>query len=128
MTCPQPSIEVIPGVDPQLTSGLPVVIGVPLTQGSVPNPSQLALADATGAPVPFAARTLVNWPDGSVRWALACLLARRPGVHHVSIDDAATAKASSKHPVQVMQDNDSVTIGNDLIHITLGATGAGPIR
>ena len=43
--------------------------GFPFSEGMVHGPDSLQLVDATGARIPFQARPLGFWPDGTVKWA-----------------------------------------------------------
>lgn len=54
----------------------PVGLGIPLPQGSLRNISELSLSwSEDSAPVPFQAKTLTSWPDGSIRWVHISFLA-----------------------------------------------------
>ena len=50
--------------------GVPFTYGIPLPQGIVRKPDQIALLDAAGRAAPLSAQPLATWPDGSIRWAL----------------------------------------------------------
>jgi hypothetical protein len=48
---------------------LPIRASVPFPAGAIADPATLGVLDARGTPLPSQARTLLAWPDGSVRWA-----------------------------------------------------------
>jgi hypothetical protein len=47
-----------------------VTSGVPLPRGLHRNPTQAALVDSFGKPLPLNSTVLARWPDGSVKWLL----------------------------------------------------------
>ena len=53
----------------------PVTVGIPLPQGQVFTPSDLALYNASDARIPVQSEVLSHWSDGSVRWVLLDFLA-----------------------------------------------------
>lgn len=127
MPLAQTSVEVLLDGAP-LPTGLPVAIGVPFERGSVLDAADVALTDPVGNPVPAAARALVKWPDGSVRWALISWLATQRGTHHVSVCKAESLIPTMENAVRVTRDGDTVTLDNGLVSIVLSATGKGPVH
>ncbi|MFH1566389.1 MAG: hypothetical protein ABIL09_00200 [Gemmatimonadota bacterium] len=57
-------------IDPRLENGLPAQAAVPLAAGACGDAAQLQVRTAAGAPCATQARSLLTWPDGSVKWAL----------------------------------------------------------
>ena len=110
-----------------LNSGLPVVIGVPFPRGTVRDAAALAVAGPGGDERPLAARTLVPWGDGSVRWALLAFAAGSRGSHRVRIGRTGPAQAVSG-PVQIVRAGQDLTVDNGLVGLTLAAGGPGPLR
>ena len=48
----------------------PVTCGIPWPRGALRDPATLSMHGESDRQVPLQARTLENWPDGSVRWVL----------------------------------------------------------
>ena len=48
----------------------PISIGIPFPKGEIYDASLLFVSDKDGKDIPFAARALNNWSDGSLRWIL----------------------------------------------------------
>ena len=105
--------------------GLPVVIGVPFPQGAVVDAAQLGLVSPAGQPLPVAARSLVNWADGSLRWGLLAFQAKETGAHSVSMSGTAMAV---QQPVTLATAGSTTTLDNGLVRVVLDTAGPGPIR
>ncbi|HVF09431.1 MAG TPA: beta-L-arabinofuranosidase domain-containing protein [Abditibacteriaceae bacterium] len=119
----QPVLDVAVA-DPGET-GWPVTLGVPFAQGVLPAASVLGLCDPDGEPRPLSVRTLVAWPDGSVRWALLAFGAQQTGPHMVTTGTAITALP---HPVRLDQKSDGIALDNGLVSVRLSTSGPGPIH
>jgi hypothetical protein len=104
------------------TLGLPVVIGCPFRPGELTDASNLSLQQPDGAPLEVAARPLLTWPDGSIRWALLAFAAKIPGLHTIGRSPLKSADSLS-----IQQKTDCVTLSNRLVTVQLSRT-AGPIR
>src|SRR5687768_12729739 len=115
-----PQIDVAAG---DATLGLPVVIGCPFPRGELTDAAQLSLQQPDGSPVELSARPLLNWPDGSIRWALLAFGAKTSGLHTV-----LTTPGKSSDVVSIEQTPDGVTIGNCLVKVELSRRAGGPIR
>jgi len=126
MSLVEPSIEVL--VSDQEFGGLPVVIGVPFERGSVVGLSSLAVTAPSGKPCVAAARPLVMWPDGSIRWALLALQSTEGGPHRVSLDHPYGQRSAVASPVTLTHSGDLTTLENGLVRVALGAAGPGPVR
>jgi len=128
--------DIIPGInliaaDSEL--GLPVVIGVPFERGVLKDASSLAAVSPCGKVCPLAARPLVQWPDGSVRWALLAMQAQETGIHQImqARDPDASGQAACdprEHPVTLTQADGAIVLDNGLVRVALAAEGPGPIR
>ena len=105
--------------------GLPVSLGVPFAQGQLTDTSNLAVTAPAGQPRPSACRPLVHWPDGSVRWGLLTFTACDAGNHELIVGQAPTVPDG---PVTLVQNNDTWTIDNTRLSVTVGAGGSGPIH
>ena len=74
----------------------PVSHGIPLAKGSL-NPDELDrlyLVDADGHSVPMQARSLAQWPDGSVKWVLVSFIGQ-PGEYVLHV--GKEAQPQSQH-------------------------------
>lgn len=60
--------------------GFPVTCGIPLHIGKARKPSELSVRDSHGDRVPCQFTVMNRWPDGTIRFALADLIAK-PGCH-----------------------------------------------
>lgn len=104
--------------------GLPAVIGVPFERGAVNDAASLTAVTPSGKACPVAARPLVQWPDGSVRWALLAVQAGESGLHQVKAGEPVTPV----NPVTLTEADGGITLDNGLVHVVLAADGPGPIR
>ncbi|MHB9107302.1 MAG: RIFT barrel domain-containing protein [Armatimonadota bacterium] len=104
--------------------GLPAVIGVPFERGAVKDAVSLTAVSPSGKACPCAARPLVQWPDGSVRWALVAVQAQETGTHRITSGDSAMPE----QPVMLTEADGTITLDNDLVRVVLATEGAGPIR
>lgn len=107
--------------------GKAVVLGVPLPQGQIADTTGLAVRAPSGCPLPTACRALVNWPDGSVRWALLAFMATETGRHALA---PTTAEPPSAPPggVRLTRRNaGALQLDNGLVQVTLAPTGPGPV-
>jgi len=108
-------------------AGWPATLGVPFTPGMLHDPAQLSLIAPDDEVRPLAARDLLRWPDGSVRWALLAFGARVTGEHTVALQ-SATPVANEVAPVQLTQGAEGMTLDNGLVRVELATGGAGPIH
>lgn len=106
--------------------GLPAVIGVPFERGAVMDAASLTAVSPSGRACPCAARALVSWPDGSVRWALLAVQALESGLHRIA--PAQGACAPGAHPVTLAQADGTITLDNGLVRVALATDGPGPLR
>ncbi len=102
----------------------PVVLGVPIPRGQVRDAATLGVISEDGTPTHSAVRSLVSWPDGSVRWVLVSFLATRSGRHTVSPQRVATAGSPV---IRVEQPAGQITLDTGRSKITLAGDGPGPI-
>lgn len=102
----------------------PVVLGVPLPRGRVRDAATLGVTASDGTPAAAAARALVPWSDGSVRWALVSFLAANRGEHKVS---PRGTEPEMRHAVRVTRSGEQVMLDTGVSKITLAADGPGPI-
>ena len=123
-TDPEPRVDVSES-DPS-AAGLPVVVGCPFPRGQVPDPAALRLEDPGGAPRPLAARCLVSWPDGSVRWGLLAFGARHKGPHRVHTDGDPCDPVDA--PVRIEQNAALTTLDNGLVQVHVSHEGPGPVQ
>jgi len=121
MTCTKLRINIHSADDER---GLPVVIGFPFAQGALRDVAALSAVAPSGKVCPLAARPLVMWPDGSVRWALLALLAGETGPHQI----VPGMPAAPEHPVTLQQADGGMVLDNGLVRVALAANGPGPIR
>ena len=56
----------------------PVSVGIPWSQGRLPDPTHLLILDGD-TPLPTQVQVLGTWPDGSVRWSLVHFQPDLPG-------------------------------------------------
>jgi len=103
--------------------GLPAVIGLPFEQGALKDAAALSVVVPSGQKCPLAARPLVRWPDGSVRWALLAVQARETGPHHI----VPGISVPPTHAVSLEQGGGAVMLDNGLVRVALAADGPGPI-
>lgn len=110
-------------------NGRPVTLGVPFTPGQLHEITSLGLLSPDGQPDAVSARSLVCWPDGSVRWALLAFEARQTGEHQVVLNSAGVNEKANAPawPVRVQETIAGVTLGNGLLEVHLPREGDGPI-
>jgi hypothetical protein len=98
-------------------AGTPVVIGVPFKPGEVRDGKSLSVNGPDGKPTLAGCRTLVTWPDGSTRWALASFLATQRGAH------AVEPGTPSQPGVKLTRSGDTTVLENDHVKATLATAG-----
>jgi len=104
-------------------AGLPVSQGVPFPAGAVLDPVTLAVTGPDGEARPTGGRVLARHPDGSIRWCLVSFGARSAGEHRVHW--TGTPSLSPDPVVELRQQDDTWTIDNGRLRVTLRETGPG---
>ncbi len=106
--------------------GEPATCGVPWPRGVLRDVAALALRNESGELVPFQARPLDLWPDGSVRWSLLDWQATVDGssIYHLGTRNIAAASCPSS-PVRVETNGEAMTIDTGVARFELRA-GAFP--
>ncbi|GAA2286326.1 Tat pathway signal sequence domain protein [Glycomyces scopariae] len=97
-----------------------VTCGVPFTPGTVAGPADLAVLDASGAPVPAQTWRLAAWPDGSVKWAGVALGASEPADGYRVVRGTGPAPATR---VSVTEHPDTVEVDTGAARIVLSRNG-----
>lgn len=120
--------EVSLAIDVDIPTGggaaYPVSLGCPLPEGWVPDVELLRIENAQG-PCPLAARPLLRWPDGTVRWALLSFVTRQQGGHRVLLTGPGPTSGSG---VSISDDGVDIRIDNGEVQVLLSRTGMGPIQ
>lgn len=124
-TLHNPVIDV--NVASDLNAGWPVTLGVPFAKGEMQNPASLRLLAPDKSERPLAARQLVAWPDGSMRWALLTFTAQQTGEHVLERNADNTVQAPSDNSVRLAKNPDGLRLDNGLIQVQLSAQGQGAI-
>ena len=75
----------------------PLSVGIPFAKGQHPAGTNFQIKDANGHSVPAAFTLLCQWPDGSVRWALAEFLYSLPPqqIETLTVSEQPSPKASA---------------------------------
>lgn len=75
----------------------PLSVGIPFAKGQHPAGTNFQIKDASGHSVPAAFKLLCQWPDGSVRWALAEFLYSLPPrqIETLTVYEQPSPKAST---------------------------------
>ena len=103
-------------------AGLPVSLGIPFPAGAMAAENKVAVASPDGTLRPAAARPLVRWPDGSVRWCLLTFGARQAGPHVVR---PGAAEAPPGPAVTLDRQDDRWIIVSDRLRVVVCARGPG---
>jgi hypothetical protein len=104
----------------------PASASVPLPRGRLAAPDAVWLAADERRPVPFQARALERWPDGSVRWLLLDFLADVPagGLATYTLHDGRPPRPSGGPTVRVRQGPDGARVlDTGALRVTLPARG-----
>ncbi len=102
--------------------GLPVSIGVPFQRGVLTAIDRLGVQSPGGEIRPAAARPLVTWPDGSIRWCLISFGAREAGRHIVL---TSLPERPSGPEVRLTHETDRWIVDSDRLHVVVCETGPG---
>lgn len=123
-------LESLPSIDVAQAgiagNGRPVTLGVPFAKKELSSADALGLIGPQGATLPLSARALVNWPDGSVRWALLAFEALETGEHQVVFSTKDEAAPLPDNSVRVEENTGGVLLENGLLSVQLSASGEGP--
>lgn len=103
-------------------SNEPVGLGIPLPVGALKDTSELTLSSQKEpAPVPFQAKALASWPDGSIRWVHISFFATlEAGAHTSLLLEKAIPEASGMN-ITTEQLNGSLVITTPAVNYTLHA-------
>ena len=110
-------------------TGWPAARGLPLPEGVVTDLSRLGLRDADGQAVPFQARPLAHWPDGSVMFAH---VAWQADVAHDApssftlVLDADEPSPRPKMPAVAAHDDGRVVLDNGVLRVEVDDVGRAP--
>ncbi len=101
----------------------PVSHGIPLAKGSL-NPDELDrlyLVDADGHSVPMQARSLAQWPDGSVKWVLVSFIGQ-PGEYVLHV--GKEAQPQSQHRLIETLGEHRFRVDTGRLQLTLDVVGS----
>ena len=105
----------------------PVTRGVPLPDGAIGDPGQLALFDAGGSSIPAQLRPLARWPDGSIKWVLldfgADVADRECSVYNLAEHSGGTA--ATDEAIEVTEADDTVRVCTGPLSFTVSRKAAG---
>ncbi|WP_289103166.1 hypothetical protein [uncultured Marinobacter sp.] len=97
----------------------PLSVGIPFAKGQHPAGTNFQIKDANGHSVPAAFTLLCQWPDGSVRWALAEFLYSLPPhqTETLTVSEQPSPEASATGMTQTPRGwTISTEIGDFLLH------------
>ncbi len=100
--------------------GTPVSGGVPFPIGAIATVDHLRLKTVQGSEVPANYRSLVNWPDGSVKSALVSFVPTPQAgdtYPDLVLEFGPSVSHSTAGPVQVTQDAQSLTVTNGVMKL-----------
>ena len=98
----------VDGIDENRRVGVPVRCGVPLPKGIITDPTQAALFDELGRPIPFQPTVTGYWQDRTFKWLNLDFLAAAPRYTAVI---GPKRQESITHPsISVSQDSEAITI------------------
>lgn len=100
-------------------SGFPVTCGIPLPYGKVRDTKELGLRSAGGESVPAQFAVTGKWPDGSIRWVLADLIALRGQAPYTLTIGKASAKPEVA--VKAATKDGGVTVDTGALTLEFGA-------
>lgn len=109
-------------------AGKPIVLGLPFPPGRQRDPSALVVRSPSGQIRPTGCRSLVAWPDGSVRWALVTFNATETGRHTLGSAPGPGAAPATVRIVREKHDATRLALDNGSIQVLLAADGPGPIH
>lgn len=101
-------------------SGTPVTIGVPFPQGGVRSADELSLVDGA-QPIPFQARPLAQWRDGSIKWLLLGFQADIPARERKTLVVSRKSAPTPTPPgaLVVEETDDAVRVENNLLRFSI---------
>jgi hypothetical protein len=100
-------------------AGFPITCGIPLPYGKVKDAAKLGLRNAKGIATPAQFKAMNKWPDGSLRWALADVIAK-PGAGPYTLTFDATAAKPPK-AVRVTSRDGGARIDTGVMSLGFGA-------
>ena len=107
----------------------PVTMGVPFPEGTLKSEQDLRV-EAGGDALPLQTRTMLTWPDGSVKWVLLDFQADlRPGLdNRVRLCYDRGDRPAHSTPVTISEENEEGIICTGDLELTIASSGAFPIR
>ena len=109
----------------------PITMGVPFPQGALRTDANLRV-EAGGRGMPLQTRTMLAWPDGSVKWVLldiqTDLEAGKDNRCHLFYGDAVSSTEKAEHDITIEQDEDRLAVTTGPLAFSVDSTGTFPLH
>lgn len=118
-----------PGEIPCIST--PVRSGIPFPQGVLISSDQLRLLDTDGSEVQLQARSLGQWPDHSIKWALLDFQTDTPaGSEHIYTLEygSGIARSNFNSPLIVIEDDDAIVVDTGRLNISFDKSRFAPFE
>ena len=106
----------------------PVTFGIPLPEGVLGRPEMIRLADGA-TPIPITTRSLVRWPDGTVKWLLVTgrLKVAASSARQLTLEIGSEVQPSAASGrTMIRQQDDSIIVDTGASRLVIGkSTGRG---
>jgi hypothetical protein len=93
------------------SQGFPVTCGVPLPCGATTDLKAITLKDSKGTPIAAQFKVMNKWPDGSIRWVLADLIAKPGAGPYTLAFEKSPRSAAPRATVMLGSDHVSMFTG-----------------
>ncbi len=110
-------------------SSTPVRSGVPFPQGVLTSPDQLRLLGTDGSEVQLQARSLGQWPDRSIKWALLDFQTDTPAGSASTYTleyGSETTPSDTSSPLKVIEDAHKITVDTGRLRISFDKSRFAP--
>ncbi len=112
----------VDGLNPDAPVPVPVRCGVPLPKGRITDPSQIALRDEAGQPVPFQPVVTGYWQDESLKWVNLGFLAE--GASYVAEIGTENVEDIDESRIVVEESDEAIAISTGPLKLEVPTTGA----
>ncbi|MFN2351876.1 MAG: hypothetical protein ABR497_08010, partial [Kiritimatiellia bacterium] len=87
----------------------PLIGGLPFPEGALHDPAHIRIVDERGMEVPVQIDVTSHWPDGSIRWVLAGMLADPRGNYRVEFGPDVS-RSAPENPLVITSKPDGLTV------------------
>ena len=110
----------------------PITTGVPFPQGGVLRTETNLRVESGRKELPLQTRTLLAWPDGSIKWVLldfqTDLEAGKDNRCHLFYGDEVSSTEKAEHEITIEQDEDRLTVTTGPLAFSVDSIGTFPLR